>query len=153
MSLISPYRHVFLRILSTNFSPRPPARRTHLTPLHFVSVLPAAHDVPPTAAPRLAIPDSSPGLTAGLPSAALSLFGALGGVLKELILVLVPDVVMRTCGRLLGALGNTGAGLEVLEVSPEGTSDEVSLQALYEQVSSLLPNAQALRTLHLRALL
>ncbi|KAH8991819.1 hypothetical protein EDB86DRAFT_3079673 [Lactarius hatsudake] len=108
----------------------------------------------------------SPGLTAALPSAAQSdastlydglrpaaLFGTRCGALKELILVLVPDVVMRTCGRLLGALGNTGAGLEVLEVSPEGTSDEVPLQALYKQVSSPLPNVQTLRTLHLRALL
>ncbi|KAH9012413.1 hypothetical protein EDB83DRAFT_2680508 [Lactarius deliciosus] len=54
---------------------------------------------------------------------------------------------MRTRGQLLGALGNT----RVLDLSLEGTFDEVSHQALYKQVSSLLPNVQALRTLRLRA--
>ncbi|KAH9166175.1 hypothetical protein EDB89DRAFT_2005610 [Lactarius sanguifluus] len=53
-----------------------------------------------------------------------ALFGALGGSLKELVLVLAPDVDVRTRGRLLGALGNTGAGLEALELSLDGTSDE-----------------------------
>ncbi|KAH8986635.1 hypothetical protein EDB86DRAFT_3082689 [Lactarius hatsudake] len=48
---------------------------------------------------------------------------------------------------VIGALGNTRAGLEVLNLSLEGTFDEVSYQALYKKVSSLLPNVQALRTL------
>ncbi|KAI9433230.1 hypothetical protein H4582DRAFT_2082710 [Lactarius indigo] len=146
------------------------ARLTHLALPHFVGVPPAAHEVPPAAVPRLAVLDSSPGLAAALaPDRPLrsvtmriastlydglrpaALFGALGGALKELVLVLAPDVDVRTRGRLLGALGNTGAGLEILELSLDGTSDEVSLQALYKQVGSLLPNVQALRTLRLRA--
>ncbi|KAH9031171.1 hypothetical protein EDB84DRAFT_175319 [Lactarius hengduanensis] len=145
------------------------ARLTHLALPHFVGVPPAAQDVPSAAVPRLAVLDSSPGLAAALaPGRPLrrvtlhiartlydglrpaALFGALGGALKELVLVLAPDVDVRTRGRLLGALGNTGAGLEVLELSLDGTSDEVSLQALYKQVGSLLPNVQALRTLRLR---
>ena len=120
------------------------ARLTHLALPHFVGVPPAAQDVPSTAAPRLAVLDSSPGLAAALaPSRPLrrvtlriastlydglrpaALFGALGGALKELVLVLAPDVDVRTRGRLLGALANTGAGLEVLELSLDGTSDEV----------------------------
>ncbi|KAH9012410.1 hypothetical protein EDB83DRAFT_2556922 [Lactarius deliciosus] len=145
------------------------ARLTHLALPHFVGVPPASQDVPSAAVPRLAVLDSSPGLAAALaPGRPLrrvtlhiastlydglrpaALFGALGGALKELGLVLAPDVDVRTRGRLLGALGNTGAGLEVLELSLDGTSDEVSLQALYKQVGSLLPNVQALRTLRLR---
>ncbi|KAH9010500.1 hypothetical protein EDB83DRAFT_2680812 [Lactarius deliciosus] len=133
-----------------------PAHLTHLA-LHFIGVPPAAQDVPSAAVPRLAVLDSSPGLAAALaPGRPLrrvmlhiastlydglrpaALVGALGGALKELRLVLAPDVDVRTRGRLLGALGNTGAGLEV------------SLQALYKQVGSLLPNVQALRTLRLR---
>ncbi|KAI9446891.1 hypothetical protein BJY52DRAFT_1370398, partial [Lactarius psammicola] len=148
------------------------ARLMHLALPHFVGVPPAAHDVPPATAPRLAVLDSSPGLAAALaPSRPLhrvtlriastlydglrpaALFGALCSTLKELVLILVPDVDVRTRGRLLGALANTGAGLEVLKLSLEGTSDEVSLQALYKQVGSLLPDVQALRTLHLRAIL
>ncbi|KAH9058964.1 hypothetical protein EDB83DRAFT_2675684 [Lactarius deliciosus] len=142
---------------------------THLALPHLVGVPPAVQDIPSAAVLRLAVLDSSPGLAAvlapgrplhrvtlhiastlydGLRPAAL--FGALGGSLKELVLVLAPDVDVRTRGRLLGALGNTGAGLEALELSLDGTSDEVSLQALYKQVGSLLPNVQALRTLRLR---
>ncbi|KAH8991750.1 hypothetical protein EDB86DRAFT_3079610 [Lactarius hatsudake] len=60
-----------------------------------------------------------------------ALFSALGGALKELGLVLAPDVDVRTRGRLLGVLGNTGAGLEVLELSLDGTSDEKT--ATFEQ--------------------
>ena len=125
------------------------ARITHLALPHFVGVPPAAHEVPSAAAPRLAILDGSPGLVAalapsrplrrvtlrvastlydGLRPAALfgALFGALGSsALKELVLVLAPDVDVRTRGRLLGALANTGTGLELLELSLEGTSDEV----------------------------
>ncbi|KAH9062522.1 hypothetical protein EDB83DRAFT_2384230 [Lactarius deliciosus] len=44
----------------------------------------------------------------------VALFGALGGSLKVLVLVLASDVDVRTRGRLLGALANTSAGLEVL---------------------------------------
>ncbi|KAH9012395.1 hypothetical protein EDB83DRAFT_2321946 [Lactarius deliciosus] len=148
------------------------ARLTHLALPHFVGVPPAAQDVPSAAVPRLAVLDSSPGLAAALaPGRPLrrvtlliastlydglrpaALFSALGGALKELRLMLAPDVNVRARGRLLGALGNTGAGLEVLELSLDGTSDEVSLQALYKQVESLLPNVKALRTLRLRATL
>ncbi|KAH9062517.1 hypothetical protein EDB83DRAFT_2315391 [Lactarius deliciosus] len=133
------------------------ARLTHLALPHFVGVPPAAQDVLSAAVPRLAVLDSSPGLAAALAPGprcttafALRPSLALGGALKELGLVLAPDVDVRTRGRLLGALGNTGAGLEVLELSLDGTSDEVLLQALYKQVGSLLPNVQALRTLRLR---
>jgi hypothetical protein len=120
------------------------ARLTYLALPHFVGVPPAAHDVPPTAAPRLAVLDGSPGLVAALAPGRLlrrvtlriastlydglrpaALFGALGGALKELVLVLAPDVDVRTRGRLLGALANTGAGLELLELNLEGTSDDV----------------------------
>ncbi|KAH9015780.1 hypothetical protein EDB84DRAFT_1567577 [Lactarius hengduanensis] len=155
-----------------------PGTLTHLTlladmlPYAFFDgflAAPTPQDVPSAAVPRLAVLDSSPGLAAALaPGRPLrrvtlhiastlydglrpaALFGALGGALKELGLVLAPDVDVRTRGRLLGALGNTGAGLEVLELSLDGASDEVSLQALYKQVGSLLPNVQALRTLRLR---
>ncbi|KAH9165319.1 hypothetical protein EDB89DRAFT_1911495 [Lactarius sanguifluus] len=110
------------------------ARPTHLALPHFVGVPPAAQDVPSTAVPRLAVLDSSPGLAAALaPGRPLcrvtlhiastlydglrpaALFGALGGSLKELVLVLAPT---WTCIR-------------------------VSLQVLYKQVGSLLPNIQA----------
>jgi hypothetical protein len=120
------------------------ARLTHLALPHFVGVPPAAHEVPSAAAPRLAVLDGSPGLAAALaPGRPLrrvtlriastlydglrpaALFGALGGALKELALVLAPDVDVRTRGRLMGALANTGTGLEVLEMSLEGTLDEV----------------------------
>ncbi|KAH9166178.1 hypothetical protein EDB89DRAFT_2005705 [Lactarius sanguifluus] len=56
--------------------------------------------------------DSTPALK---PAA---LFSALGGALKVLVLVLVPPMwTSRTRGRLLGALGNTGAELERLKLS------------------------------------
>ena len=120
------------------------ARLTHLALPHFVGVPPAAHEVPSTAAPRLSVLDGSPGLAAALaPGRPLrrvtlriastlydglrpaALFSALGGALKELALVLAPDIDVRTRGRLLGALASTVTGLEVLEMSLEGTSDEV----------------------------
>ncbi|KAH9015286.1 hypothetical protein EDB85DRAFT_2280358 [Lactarius pseudohatsudake] len=87
------------------------AHLTHLALPHFVGVPPAAQDVPSAAVPRLAVLDSSPGLAAALaPGRPLrrvtlhiastlydglrpaALFGALGGALKELVLVLAPDV-------------------------------------------------------------
>ena len=121
------------------------ARLTHLALPHFVGVPPTAQDVPSAAAPRLAVLDGSPGLAAALvPGRPLhhvtlrvastlydglrpaALFSALGGALKELVLVLAPDVDVRTRGRLLGALANTGAGLELLELKLEGTLDEVT---------------------------
>ncbi|KAH9165331.1 hypothetical protein EDB89DRAFT_1911503 [Lactarius sanguifluus] len=134
----------------------PPQRRTsHQPPCRALSVLDSSPGLAAALAPgrplrRVTLHIAST-LYDGLRPAAL--FGALGGSLKELVLVLAPDVDVRTRGRLLGALGNTGAGLEVLELSLDGTSDEVSLQALYKQVGSLLPNVQALRTLRLRATL
>ena len=54
-----------------------------------------------------------------------ALFSTLSHALKELALVLAPDVDVRTRGRLLDALANAVTGLEVLEMSLEGTSDEV----------------------------
>lgn len=120
------------------------ARLTHLALPNFVGVPPAADDVPSAAAPRLAVLDGSPGLAAALaPGRPLrrvtlriastlydglrpaALFSALGGELKELVLVLAPGVDVRTRGRLLGALANTGAGLEILELNLEGISNEV----------------------------
>ncbi|KAH9011046.1 hypothetical protein EDB83DRAFT_2557111 [Lactarius deliciosus] len=75
----------------------------------------------------------------------MALFGALGGSCSF-------SRSMRTCTRgwLLGTLANTSAGLDVLELSLEGTSDEVSPPALYEQVGFLLPNVRALRSLRPR---
>ncbi|KAI9429325.1 hypothetical protein H4582DRAFT_2089506 [Lactarius indigo] len=108
------------------------ARITHLTLPHFIGVPRAAHEVPPAAVPRLAVLNSSPGLAVALvpgrPLRRVTLsiastlydglrpaapFGALGGALKELVLVLAPDVDVHMRWRLLGALGNTGAGLEM----------------------------------------
>ncbi|KAH9051716.1 hypothetical protein EDB87DRAFT_1733929 [Lactarius vividus] len=128
------------------------ARLTHLALPHFLAVLDSSPGLAAALAPgrplrRVTLRIAST-LYDGLRPAAL--FGTLGDSLKELVLVLTPDVDVRTRGRLLGALGNTGAGLEVLELSLDGTSDEVSLQALYKQVGSLLPNVQALHTLCLR---
>ncbi|KAI9435288.1 hypothetical protein H4582DRAFT_2100435 [Lactarius indigo] len=80
----------------------------------------------------------------------VALYSVLSSSLRVLVLVLASDVDVLICERLLAALGNTDAGLEVLEVSLNGTSNEVSLQSLNMQVSSLLPNVQALRKLHLR---
>ncbi len=158
---------------------------------NFVGVPPGASEVPSTAIPYLATLDASPGLAAvlapdrpvqrvtlrvastlydGLRPAAL--FDALGSQLKELVFVLAPDVDARTRGRLLGALGKTSGGLEVLELRLEGKYDEVrarlfppyrgtnrvafvplqvALQALYKQVGTLLPNVRELRTLRLQA--
>ncbi|KAH9166155.1 hypothetical protein EDB89DRAFT_2076153 [Lactarius sanguifluus] len=132
-----------------------PRRTSHQPPCRALSVLDSSPGLAAALAPgrplrRVTLHIAST-LYDGLRPAAL--FGALGGSLKELVLVLAPDVDVRTRGRLLGALGNTGAGLEALELSLDGTSDEVSLQALYKQVGSLLPNVQALRTLRLRATL
>ncbi|KAI9433141.1 hypothetical protein H4582DRAFT_2082598 [Lactarius indigo] len=111
------------------------ARITHLTLPHFVGVPPAAHEVPPAAVPRLAVLNSSPGLALavapgrpllrvtllmastlydGLRPAAL--FGALCGALKELVLVLAPDVDVHICA------GGYWARWEI----------QVSLQALYK---------------------
>ncbi|KAH9051715.1 hypothetical protein EDB87DRAFT_1662441, partial [Lactarius vividus] len=130
----------------------------------------APHDVPPATAPHLAVLDRSSGLAATLAHLHLlrcmtlciastlydglhpvALFSALAGSLKELVLVLTPDMGVHTCGRLVGTVGNTGAGLEVLEPSLNRTSDEVSLQALghgrtharCKQVESPLPDVQA----------
>ena len=55
----------------------------------------------------------------------MALFGTFGSMLKEPVLVLAPDVDVRTRGRLLGVLANMGAGLELFKLSLEGTSDEV----------------------------
>ena len=117
----------------------------HLALPNFVGVPPGAGEVPSTAVPHLTTLDASPGLAAalapgrpvervtlrvastlydGLRPAAL--FDALGSELKELALVLAPDVDARTRGRLLGALAKTGEGLEALELRLEGKSDEVS---------------------------
>ncbi|KAH9011361.1 hypothetical protein EDB84DRAFT_1569799 [Lactarius hengduanensis] len=143
----------------------PRTRLTYLALPHFVGVPHAAHDVPPAAALHLAVLDSSHGLAAALaPSHPLrrvtlrtastlyngqrpaALFGALGGSCSF-------SRSTRTCTRgwSLGTLANTSAGLDVLELSLKGNSDEVSLQALYVQVGSLLPIVRALRTLRLRA--
>lgn len=54
-----------------------------------------------------------------------ALFSVLGGVLRKLVLVLASDVDVRPRGWLLGALAGTGTRLEVLQLSLEGTSDEV----------------------------
>ena len=54
-----------------------------------------------------------------------ALFGALGRTLKVLVLVLASNVDVRTRGRRLGGVVNTGMGLELLELSFEGTLDEV----------------------------
>jgi hypothetical protein len=113
---------------------------THLSLPNFVGVPPGACEVP-----SLVALDTSPGLAVALgPGRPLqrvtlhiastlydglrpaAIFSALGSQLKELVLVLAPDVDARTRGRLLGALAaNTGAGLEVLELRLEGTSDDV----------------------------
>jgi len=55
-----------------------------------------------------------------------ALFDRLGSELKELVLVLAPDVDVRTRGRLSGALAKTSEMLEVLGLGLEGKSDEVS---------------------------
>ena len=122
----------------------------HIALPNFVGVPPGAGEVPPTAVPHLTTIDASPGLAAalapgrpvervtlrvastlydGLRPAAL--FDALGSELKDLTLVLAPDVDARTRGRLLGALAKTSEGLEVLELRLEGKSDEVSFHTFF----------------------
>jgi hypothetical protein len=121
----------------------------HLALPNFVGVPPGAGEVPTTAIPHLTVLDASPGLAAvlapgrpvrcvtlrvastlydGLRPAAL--FGALGSELRELVLVLAPDVDARTRGRLLGALAKTSSELEALELRLEGKSDEVRRTSL-----------------------
>ncbi|KAI9435303.1 hypothetical protein H4582DRAFT_2171072 [Lactarius indigo] len=145
-------------------------RLTHVSLPHFVACPLQRTTSHPPLLRTFTVLDSSPGLAAALtylrllrrvtlriPSALyndlrpVALYSALGGSLRELVLVLAPDVGIHTRGRLLGAQENTDAGLEVLELSLDSTSDEVSLQVLYKQVSSLLSNVQALRTLRLQA--
>ncbi|KAI0275831.1 hypothetical protein BGY98DRAFT_990083 [Russula aff. rugulosa BPL654] len=135
----------------------------HLSLPNFIGVPPGPGEVHSAAIPNLISLDASPGLAVtlrvtstlydGLRPAAIfgALFGAGGGQVKVLKLVLAADVDRRTRGRLLGALAKTGEGLEVLELQLEGTSDEVALQVLYKQVATLLPNVCALHTLRLRA--
>ncbi|KAH9165000.1 hypothetical protein EDB89DRAFT_2233663 [Lactarius sanguifluus] len=101
---------------------------SHLALSHFVGVPHAAHDVPPAAAPRLAVLGSSHGLAVALaPSRPLrrvtlriasmlydrlrpaALFGALGGSLKELVLALGVDVHARVVIRHAGEY-ERGAG-------------------------------------------
>jgi hypothetical protein len=117
---------------------------THLSLPNFVGVPPGACEVPKKAVPSLVALDASPGLAVALaPDRSLqrvtlriastlydglrpaAIFHTLGSQLKELVLVLAPDVDARTRGRLLGALANTGGGLEVLELRLEGTFDDV----------------------------
>lgn len=144
----------------------------HLALPNFVGVPPGAGEVPSTAVPHLTTLDASPGLAAalapgrpvervtlrvastlydGLRPAAL--FDALGSELKELALVLAPDVDARTRGRLLGALAKTGEGLEVLELRLEGKSDEVSSRLFRGPLPpSFVPDRGAdLRDVFLRA--
>lgn len=148
----------------------------HLSLPNFVGVPPGPGEVHPSAIPNLISLDASPGLAVSLahgrlltlrqvtlrvtstlydglrPAAIFGvLFGAGGGQVKVLSLVLAADVDRRTRGRLLGALAKIGEGLEVLELQLEGKSDEVALQVLYKQVGTLLPSMCALRTLRLRA--
>jgi hypothetical protein len=66
----------------------------------------------------------------GLRPAALSDALGLGSQLRELVLVLAPDVDAWTRRRLLGALEKTAEGLEVLELRLEGKSDEVRRNAI-----------------------
>ncbi|KAH9055291.1 hypothetical protein EDB87DRAFT_1339056 [Lactarius vividus] len=47
-----------------------------------------------------------------------------------------PDVDVRTCRRLLGALANTTAGLEILELSLEGISDELLAGSHFKRCTS-----------------
>lgn len=148
----------------------------HLSLPNFVGVPPGPGEVHPAAIPNLISLDACPGLAVslahgrlltlrqvtlrvtstlydGLRPAAIfgALFGPGGGQVKVLSLVLAAGVDRRTRGRLLGALAKMGEGLEVLELQLEGMCDEVALQVLYKQVSTLLPNMCALRTLRLRA--
>ncbi|KAI0288614.1 hypothetical protein BC826DRAFT_1107566 [Russula brevipes] len=88
---------------------------THLALPHFVGMPPDTGKVPPAAVPALAALDTGPGLATALaPGRPLqrvmlrvastlydglrpaALFGALGGQLKELVLVLAPNFDVRT---------------------------------------------------------
>lgn len=130
----------------------------HLALPNFVGVPPGPGEVPPTAVPHLARLDASPGLATvlapgrpvrrvtlrvastlydGLRPAAL--FDAVGSQLRELVLVLAPDVDARTRGRLLGALAKTAEGLEVLELRIEGKSDEVRARVFTCLIAALTP--------------
>ena len=122
----------------------------HLSLPNFIGVPPGPGEVHPAVIPNLISLDASPGLAVslahgrlltlrqvtlrvtstlydGLRPAAIfgALFGAGGGQVKALSLVLAADVDRRTRGRLLGVLAKMGEGLEVLELQLEGTSDEV----------------------------
>jgi hypothetical protein len=122
----------------------------HLSLPNFVGVPPGPGEVHSAAIPNLISLDASPSLAISLAHGRLStlrqvslrvtstlydglrpgaifeaLFGAGGGQVKVLTLVLAADVDRRTRGRLLGALAKTGESLEVLELQLEGTSDEV----------------------------
>jgi hypothetical protein len=122
---------------------------THLWLPSFVGVPPGACEVPEKAVPSLVALDTSSGLAVALaPNRSLqrmtlriastlydglcpaAIFGTLGSQLKELVLVLVPDVDAWMRGRFLGALVNTGGGLEVLELCLEGTFDDVCIYLL-----------------------
>ncbi|KAH8994708.1 hypothetical protein EDB86DRAFT_3167489 [Lactarius hatsudake] len=135
-------RHAALRILrpsSTTFPPRLPTRVSHTSRSPISPGIAAA--LAPSRPLRPMMPRIANTLYDSLHPAAL--FGALIGALKGLILVLTPDVGVRAHGPLLGALGNSGAGLETPELSFKGISDEVSLKAPYKQVGPLLPNSQS----------
>lgn len=122
----------------------------HLFLPNFIGVPPGPGEVPSAAIPNLISLDANPGLAVslahgrlltlrevtlrvtstlydGLRPAAIfgALFGAGGGQVKVLRLVLAVDVDRRTRGRILGALAKMGEGLEVLELQLEGASDEV----------------------------
>jgi hypothetical protein len=107
---------------------------------------PGAYEVPKKAVPSLVALDASPGLAVALAPDWLlqhvtlhiantlydglcpaAIFHTLGSQLKELVLVLAPDVDARTWGRFLGALANTSGGLEVLELCLEGTFDDICI--------------------------
>jgi hypothetical protein len=100
------------------------ARFTHLALPHFVRIPPAAHDVLASPPPRCASPCST-AVPASRPPAApcdLRIASTLRDGPRRAEGVLAPR-----SGRawLLGTRANTGVGLKVLEMSLDGTSDEV----------------------------
>ena len=134
----------------------------HLFLPNFIGVPPGPGEVHPEALPNLISLDASPGLAVSLAHGRLAtlrqvtlrvtstlydglrpgaifgaLFGAGGGQVKVLSLVLAADVDRRTRGRILGTLAKTGEGLEVLELQLEGTSDEVRLPLFLCRIWSL----------------
>lgn len=132
------------------------ARFTHIVLPHFFGVPPAVHEVPSAAAPRLAVPGGNPGLTTAVaPSCPLccvmlriasalydglhpaALFGALGGAPKEPVLVLAPDVDVRTRRRLLVALADTGVGLEPVTNLVVNRSLEVNAKRHFDYFGSI----------------